>query len=252
MSPRIPLALTWLWTHLLIENISNQRLPGSIIEDSINKPWRPLPSRRLAGIQALQLLQILVPFTLVLSFFLGAFTPSATLMTFIWLYNDLDAAGTGPCQRNIVNSAGLACFGWGAMSVLLTGQEQRNDSSQDVRLAWISLTAAVVATTVHTQDLPDIPGDKARGRKTMPLLYGEAWARGSLAVLILIWSLACLKYWNVGSLFVWFIQISIALAIIVLVTFRLGQFYDELSWKLWCIWATMLYMLPLFSRPIIT
>ncbi|KAL8724363.1 MAG: hypothetical protein Q9166_007999, partial [cf. Caloplaca sp. 2 TL-2023] len=41
---RIPLILLWTWLNLLPFNINNQRQPAAILEDKINKSWRPLPS----------------------------------------------------------------------------------------------------------------------------------------------------------------------------------------------------------------
>ena len=39
---RIPKVLLWNWLNVFFD-IANQRLPQSILEDTINKPWRPIP-----------------------------------------------------------------------------------------------------------------------------------------------------------------------------------------------------------------
>ena len=236
--------LMWVWLHLLVEDISNQRLPQSILEDSENKPWRPIPRGRLTPVQALSLLRIIVGLALLLSICLGSLTPSVTLMTIVWLYNDLDGSSAGVIQRNVLNAVGLACFGWGSVSVLLAG----NFSSDDLTLLqnWTILTATAVATTIQTQDLPDMVGDKARGRRTIPLVYGENWARFSVAILVPMWSLLCTTFWQV-TFRTSVITLIMALGLGLLVLIRRDQATNEWVWKLWCAWVCMLYILPLFS-----
>lgn len=123
------------------------------------------------------------------SFLFNAFTPSATFTTLVWLYNDLEGSSTGPILRNVVNAAGLCCLGWGVHTVLLAKEARDQASlSQDWLLHWIIVTVAVVATTVHAQDMPYMKGDRARKRKTLPLVYGTRVARWFLVVLAVLWS----------------------------------------------------------------
>lgn len=58
---RLPHVPVWTWVNLLMETIGNQRLPESILEDSINKPWRPFPSTRLNEGQGRHLLLWMIP-----------------------------------------------------------------------------------------------------------------------------------------------------------------------------------------------
>lgn len=243
---RIPLMVLWLWLHLLVEDISNQRLPESIAEDIVNKAWRPIPSGRLSAEEAQQILRTLIPLSLFASAVLQSFKPSVTFMTLVWLYNDLDGANTGPIQRNTLNAAGIACFGWGALTTL-------SGSSKDVEcnsmlIYWIALTAAIVMTTIHAQDFPDVAGDKVRGRKTIPLLFNETWARGTLAGLVLFWSIVCLRFWNVNSTLAWMEVLGIGVTISLKTTLDRTQSSDEIVWRLWCFWVTSVYFLPLLSR----
>ncbi|KAF1972186.1 hypothetical protein BU23DRAFT_590281 [Bimuria novae-zelandiae CBS 107.79] len=57
---RVPLALSIIWTNLLLFNISNQRSPTPTEEDRINKPLRPLPSARLTSEDARLLRNLLI------------------------------------------------------------------------------------------------------------------------------------------------------------------------------------------------
>lgn len=246
---RVPHMVVWIWIHLLVENLANQRQPQSVAEDAINKPWRPLPSGRLSQAEALRLLQVGVPTVAAVGLLFDAFTPSATFTTLVWLYNDLGGSSTGPILRDIVNAAGLCCLGWGGHTVLLAKEARGQASlSQDWLLYWILVTAAVVATTVHAQDMPDMKGDRARQRKTLPLVYGEGVARWSLAVLVLLWSVILPVFCNVQSPAVRWLPLGVGSFISVLTTLYQYESSDKLVWNLWCFWVAGLYLLPLFRQ----
>lgn len=232
--------LAWLWLHLLVEVISNQSLTGSIIEDTINKPWRPLPAGRLTVAEARNLIRVTVVVSLAFSSFLGNLLPSTTLMTLTWLYNDLDGSSAGPLMRNTLNAAGLACFGWGAVSVLLA------TTNGTVLRNWLLLIVAVISTTIHIQDLADEEGDKARGRRTAAIIYGENWTRWSVVVVVIFWSVVCPAYWRVPLPYA---SAPLAIALIMSAVVLLGrsQSSDELGLRLWCFWVTVVFLLPPLS-----
>ncbi|KAI6088878.1 hypothetical protein F4821DRAFT_257372 [Hypoxylon rubiginosum] len=183
---RLPHMAIWLWLHLLIEDISNQRMPESITEDEINKPWRPISSKRLNPAEAKNILRIGIILAMGLSLSLGNFVPSVTLMAMIWQYNDLDGSN-GAWRRNILTAAGLGCFSWGAVVALSTAPLR--PENEELLRNWILLSSVVILTTIQVQDFPDTAGDIARGRSTMPLIYGETWSRWMTATFILLWSI---------------------------------------------------------------
>lgn len=183
------------------------------------------------------------------SFLFDAFTPSATFTTLVWLYNDLEGSSTGPILRNVVNAAGLCCLGWGAHTVLLAKDAGDPASlSQDWLPHWILVTAAVVATTVHAQDMPDMKGDRARQRKTFPWVYGERVARWSLAVLVVLWSVILPLFCNVQISVVRWLPLGVGSLISILTTLYRHESSDKLVWNLWCFWVAGLYLLPLFRQ----
>ncbi|KAH6605225.1 hypothetical protein Trco_006932 [Trichoderma cornu-damae] len=239
---RVPLMLAWIWLNLLVEDIANQRLGGSIVEDAVNKPWRPLPSHRLTPEQARDWLIVAIAATVGSSLLLlGGYTASVTLMLFIWMYNDLDGSNSGIWIRNALNAGGLMCFSWGALATLSGGELLPRAFS------WILVTGAIIMTTVHAQDLPDIEGDMARGRLTVPLVYGEAAARLSLAATVMFWSAVCPLFWD-ASAWGWAASTGIGSVMSVLALQRRGQQWDEVVWKLWCLWIAALYLLPAFGK----
>jgi len=246
---RVPLALFWLWLHILVENMSNQRHRLSIEEDKLNKPWRPIPAGRISAHESLQVLKCgAIPVALLLSALLGVSQASATLMVCVWLYNDLDAASTSPILRNLVTASGIGCFGWGATTILLGSgvKEYAADAimSKD-GILWLVLNMAVVATTVHVSDFPDVVGDNLRGRKTLPLVWGERPARWSVAGAVLFWSLVCPAFVRAGIMG-WMLVSSLGLFKIILVLGMYGQRADRWNWRLWGLWMIALYLLPLF------
>ncbi|KAI0108736.1 UbiA prenyltransferase family-domain-containing protein [Hypoxylon sp. NC0597] len=245
---RLVYMITWICLHLVVANISNQRSPESIAEDTINRPWRPLVAGRLTTAEAQSLLRIIVILCIAISFLLDAWIPSVTLMTMVWLYNDLEANSAGPWQRGGLNAAGMTCFSWGAVTVLLS--DHINDEAKKMLQNWYILMAAAITTTIHAQDFMDITGDKARDRKTMPLLYGEALSRWSLAIFLVSWSLVCLNFWHVNAGTIQGVILAIAACAATLVTMKRGQECDKWVWRLWCLWVTVLYMLPLFGSTV--
>lgn len=252
VAARLPLVVFWIWSNLLVEDLANQRTKGGIIEDTRNKPWRPIPSGRITPYETQLLLLMAIPLTVGLSAALGALKPSLCLMSLVWMYNDLEGSSVNVWLRNLLNAGGLMSFSWGALSVM------SKDHTKLLRLAmdgdavlperaywWILATGVIIVATVHAQDMPDIEGDKARGRKTMPLLYGESWARGSVAVMVTLVSVLSPFFFS-GPTSWWAAPpLLLGCSLSILTLLRRGQAMDEVAWKLWCFWTISLYLLPL-------
>ncbi|GKT48192.1 fumagillin beta-trans-bergamotene synthase af520 [Colletotrichum spaethianum] len=238
---RLPLAIVWIWLNLVVCGISNQRLENSIIEDGLNKPWRPLAAKRLTPEQAQRLLLGMIPLVVGTSAVLGGFKPTLSMMTLLWMYNDLDGSSINIWARNAINTGGIMCFSAGSLEVLSRGELLPKS------WAWIGLTGAAIATTVQALDFPDMEGDRARGRKTIPLLYGETVARGGLVAMVLIWSIVCPMFWELRPVF-WAAPVGVGILMAVLTMFRRDEKSDNVVAKLWCLWISVLYILPLFTR----
>lgn len=245
---RLPLLVLWIWLLLLVECVSNQRQPGSIEEDAINKAWRPFPSKRMHPQAALAILRLAIPLTAAVAYALCAFTPTVAFFVLVWLYNDLEGSEVGPASKNLLNAGGLGCWGWGGLAVLSRGGALIDAAAADKLSVWIIITTAVVATTIQAQDIPDVEGDGARGRKTMPLLYGQAVTRWTLAPLVLFWTVASPLFCNVTAYPVWALLLALGGAMAGLTVSSWKESSDKIVWTLWCLWIAVIYSLPFFGH----
>ncbi|KAL3419497.1 UbiA prenyltransferase [Phlyctema vagabunda] len=229
---------------LLICDTGNQKLPESILEDRINKPWRPLPTGRLSSLEARRLQFFLIPIgILVVHLCMGhALQPFVGVLILTWMYNDLGGSEDHYIIRNLCNAAAFVCFSTGSTLVA---------SGNDARLTrhgqnWVCMIGLIVVTTIQMQDLPDIDGDAVRGRETMPLTAGDTFARWSVAVPVLCWSFIGPIFWHLPLL-----AYSPTVFIGGLLSFRVLAYRqiiaDQKTWKLWCLWIISIYLLPLMG-----
>ena len=192
----------WNWLNLFIFDIANQRLPNSILEDSINKPWHAIPSNRLTPAQARRLLlAILGPIT-VATYFLGGMEETIAIMVLTWMYNDLSGAKEHYIIRNIINAAGLICYSSGSTRVAYDSGFTLNSTAY----VWLGVVGAIVFSTLQMQDMAGQAGDRARNRRTAPLVLGDGPAHWTIAVPVMIWSVVCPLFWRVSMY--WYLTLS--------------------------------------------
>jgi 4-hydroxybenzoate polyprenyltransferase len=82
---RLPVVLFVTWLKVLVGTIANQRLPNSIVEDSINKKWRPIPAGLLSEEGAMHWLLVAIPITIVASIFFGGTLETLVLIILVWM-----------------------------------------------------------------------------------------------------------------------------------------------------------------------
>jgi 4-hydroxybenzoate polyprenyltransferase len=224
-----------------MENIANQRLPHSIVEDRLNKPWRPICSGRVDSEGGRRLLLGVLILSCGLSFLLGVLGPSVALVVFTYMYNDLGGANSS-ILRNVLNACGLLAFGAGATAIC-GGRGLGAAPLTSLAHNWFWVIATAISTTVSVQDLEDYKGDLATGRKTLPLILGDVPTRYVLSILIVGWSTACPLFWNVTPMaYIPPVTLGLGLAFNLLGRRHLNA--DKMSWKMWCIWIMALYSLP--------
>jgi 4-hydroxybenzoate polyprenyltransferase len=238
---RLPQVILWNWLNVLLFDIANQRLPDSIIEDEVNKAWRPIPAGRLTPKEARRLLLVVIPLVFLGSLCLGGVVETIAMMVLTWMYNDLGGADEIYIVRNLINALGFMCYSSGSTNVAAG-----NHSLTPWAYAWITVVGGIIFTTLSMQDLPDVEGDAKRKRRTSPLVMGDSWCRWEIAVPILLWSAFCPTFWNSH-----WIGYAVTLSMGAYLSFRILCYRttaeDAVSFQTWCLWTGIIYTLPLFA-----
>lgn len=235
---RLPLVIIYNWSNVLSFDLANQRAPESVAEDRINKPWRPIPAGKITSSQTRRVMLALIPLILGINYYLGIFLQGTLIHIIVWLYNDLRGMDEA-FLREILISVGYAMFNSGSLQIALGDQARINRKG----LVWIGIISGVILTTMQIQDLKDQEGDRARGRKTIVLLFGEDISRGSIAFFVCFWGSICALFW---SLPLWAcVMLFFPTALVAWrVWMRRNKIDDRQNWQLWCLWLVCLYSLP--------
>lgn len=240
---RLPLVLLWIYANLLPFNIKNQSQPSSLSEDALNKPWRPLPTKRISRHSAKKAMVFFYALAVVISIPLGAVVPSLTLVALgIW-YNDLGGADASCVVRNLINGAGFTTFGMGATIVANGGSSGGHLNM--TAYEWLAIIFFVVVTSVQMQDIPDQEGDRQRGRNTVPLVIGDRLGRWSVAVPVALVSVLTPAFWRLGYAG-WAVPMVVGSVVIVRLFACRTVGADKTTFRLWNLWMGVLYLLPLF------
>ena len=241
---RTPIVIFWVWVNLLPMTIDNQRRPSSILEDGLNKPWRPIPSNRLTPRQAKSLMLALYPIAVLTSLVIGGFRPCLSLIFLGCWYNDFGGSDVSWISRNFLNACGFVCYAAGATEVTLGSHFEI--SQYGYLLQWFLIIWAVIFTTVQTQDMGDQAGDVLRGRKTLPLVFGDSRSRIITCFPIAFWSYGCPWYWQ-SPVLAYLPCLTLGVIIMLRTSTRRSVEDDNATWKLWNFWLVILYNLPLMK-----
>ena len=111
-------AIWWTWLHLLQFCVSNQTMDPE--EDATNKPWRPIPARKISLEAARALRWLLLPVCLIQSVVYGVPWQGLSLAVAFLAHNEFDM-GSHWVIRNLCNSWGYASFNAGAIAIASAG-----------------------------------------------------------------------------------------------------------------------------------
>ena len=241
---RVPKVFLWNWLNLLVLDIANQRLPQSIVEDSVKKPWRPIPSKRITPEQARCLLLGAIPLVFCVTLSIGGVEESVLMMVLTLMYNDLAGADEIYIFRNTINAFGFVCYSSGSTRVACgVGMCSVNDSAY----WWFGIVGAVVLSTLQIQDMADQEGDRKHNRKMMPLVLGDWTARWTIVIPVIVWSLVCPAFFSLHPLgYIIPLVLGGLLGVRIILCRTIAA--DRISWKLWCLWTVSLYCLPLVKN----
>ncbi|KAI0545596.1 UbiA prenyltransferase family [Xylaria curta] len=237
---RFPLSLLWTWSNLLPFNICNQLGFQAIEEDRINKPWRPLASRRISTSNAKFMMCSHYVLAIVISSWIGGLRQSLILLILGTWYNAFGGADKSFLVRNIINASGYISFMSGAMEVAMRARLMATRSL----VQWFGILGLVIFLTVQIQDICDTEGDRKRGRVTMPLVFGHVFTRWSTATLIWTFSSLCPAYWSLAwQSFVAPVGLGLLVAIRMLIYRSVEA--DKRTFQIWNAWLVSIYVLPL-------
>lgn len=114
---RLLLGAMWVWIHLFMCNVSNQARTHD--EDAVNKPWRPLPARRISDAQIVVLRWMLVVACFAASALHGVDLMLTTLGLFLTTFAYDEFGLAGHCLgKNLCNIGGYTTFEIGATKLM--------------------------------------------------------------------------------------------------------------------------------------
>lgn len=233
----------WNWLVLLVSVLANQKSFEGAMEDTINKPWRPIPSGRITRAQATTLQLFAMPVGVGINCLLGAWEETALVYNLAWMYNDL-GGGDNWIIRNIILGLALSQFNKGGMRVVAEIQGFQIPESS---WWWLFITSMILATTFQAQDMKDQEGDRARGRRTAPLVIGDGPARWTIAIPVMIWSFVCPLFWGLGWVG-YVLPVGVGALVSVRFVMLRGFWEDKKTWWLWTFWTAIIWFVPLFKN----
>ena len=248
-------ALLWVTLTCLTFCINNQRTPSSIEEDALNKPWRPIPQKRITPSKATDIMcvfRVIVQAHGMMNHGIGH-RQSTLLLAFDMWYNNFGGSDDSPVLRNALNGMGYLCFISGALEVALGEKLSfplrflENSDTGYYLPQWLLIISCVIMSTMHVQDLYDQEGDAKINRRTAPLVIGDGPARWTVAIPMIIWGIVCPSYWNVRlELLILSLGLSCAVALRTLIFRSVKD--DRTTFRIWNLWIATIYVMPLFSR----
>jgi 4-hydroxybenzoate polyprenyltransferase len=111
---------------------------------------------------------------------------------------------------------------------------------------WTLIISGVIFCTMHVQDLKDVSGDQARGRRSAPIVLGRRVTSWTIAIPVVLWSALCVWFWE-ASLPVASAPILLGLSVAWRCVNMSGKPADRRTWQLWCAWTAILYIIPPLS-----
>ncbi|EIW54174.1 uncharacterized protein TRAVEDRAFT_132392 [Trametes versicolor FP-101664 SS1] len=238
----LPHVVFWLWLHVLQIDLANQSMDPD--EDAKNKSYRPIPAKRISVAQTRLLRWAIVPVCLRLSALYSAQTlyASAAFALLTLIYNEFAAHRRHWIIRNVMNALGLAAFEVGA-TLIASADPTRLDG---IALCSVLVSTAIFATTIHAQDFQDVDGDLTIGRRTIPIIFGDA-ARWTVIVPLVIWSVGLSVFWGLS------VPVSAAvtmLAVCVCVLYLCARTAREyqVAYFWYNIWLSTAHFLPAYCR----
>ncbi|KAI0311561.1 UbiA prenyltransferase family [Amylostereum chailletii] len=239
---RLPHVVFWIWLHVFQFDVSNQTIDPH--EDALNKRDRPLPAGRITLHNAIVLRWVLVPVCFALSacYSIETIYASAAIFVFTVIYNEFNASASHWIVRHLAVALDFASFEVGAT---LVGGSDRHT------LDWIGalsvcISGGIIATTYQVQDFKDEAGDRATGRRTIPIIF-PSFARWTVIMPLLSWSSGIALAWKLDAVTA---TAFVSLAIYIGARFLLLKSVreDQVSFYWYNLWLSVVHAFPGYYR----
>jgi 4-hydroxybenzoate polyprenyltransferase len=188
-------------------------LGTSPIEDAQNKPYRPIPSKRISLANAKTLRYTLPALNVLFSSTIGALPGSLGISLFTPIHNELGGSNFW-LTKNACTAMLYAFFETGA--TMIAGGfrfiqishhppdtpffSDGSTSLTTPQVAAVIGSACIIFTTIQAQDFCDVEGDAAQGRNTFPMMY-PAVSRATMPIGLIAWSLLLVYLSEVHAIF---------------------------------------------------
>lgn len=145
---------------------------ASVEEDTINKPYRPIP----AGLLTLTQAKVRLCFSIYLCpIIVGALSgPWAALWIICWVVL-VTVCYVWPKPNSFFSHNAFCAVGYIILLRLMNEIVTSHFPNVDTRFDFDLASAALTMITAHVQDFHDMDGDWKSGRRTLPLLLSERW-----------------------------------------------------------------------------
>ncbi|KAK4442135.1 hypothetical protein QBC34DRAFT_313785, partial [Podospora aff. communis PSN243] len=255
-------SLFWAWLFLLFFSLHNQHQESSVLEDAINKPWRPIPSGRITSSQTRLLLAAYYPIWFGISFYFGCSRQCLGLTVTTWYYCELGGCEQGGFARNLLNTMGYSGFFAGALQSFLFAQQSfvtmtgmPNPEMPDVYAGksgvWLVMVCALIFSTIHAQDFRDEEGDRARGRRTVQTTLGDKAARWAVVIAAVGWSIVIPWALGLGLVVMGWLLAGAGMLAWCMLRCLLGEERtverDVAAYKVWIGWFVAVILAPLMG-----
>lgn len=171
----VALNVLYYWLYIYSFCLANQ-ITG-VDEDRINKPDRPLPAR-LVTLRGAYVRYVLTT----TGFALVGWHGEVLSWTLLWIATTF-LLTFGRLDRHWVTK-NVCAMSAGTLAQLGAAWEMVTPMTP-ASWKWIAVVAAFVGATTPFQDFRDLEGDRRRGRRTLPVVLGQARARVVMAAVFL-------------------------------------------------------------------
>ena len=176
--------------YLLPFSVSNQMPKQMILEDKINKPYRPLPSKIITISQAQSRFYIYTIFYVVISWYQNCLFSCVVWMSFMWMYNQKNWSRFWFFKNLVMSIGAISLFSgqWSVISMHINNTYKFNTGctgttsmmgikgATDLNISimrWIFIESFCIGLGISMQDIRDMKGDKMTGRVTLPILLND-------------------------------------------------------------------------------